>query len=115
MDDLRQMHIDCEGCKLCVEQIGGPSLDPAKLHGRHQDGIAQEVEIWAKRARTKPTTWRLLSIIPEAALVSPSSFAFHPAPQILQSLGRQLGDLVLAAVAEVEFCIEPFEISAWEF
>lgn len=114
-DESRAVSIECEACRICVSQKGGPPLDPAKLHGRHEEGIAQELEIWAKRARNKPTTWRLLYIQPQAASVdAPTKLAIHSAPQILQSLGRQLGDLVLAAVADIEFCIEPFEISYGE-
>ena len=114
-DESRAVSIECEACRICVSQKGGPPLDPAKLHGRHEEGIAQELEIWAKRARNKPTTWRLLYIQPQAASVdAPTKLAIHSAPRILQSLGRQLGDLVLAAVADIEFCIEPFEISYGE-
>lgn len=114
-DESRAVNIDCETCRICVAQKGGPPLDPAKLHGRHEEGIAQELEIWAKRARNKLNTWRLLYIQAQAANVDgPSRLAIHSAPQILQSLGRQLGDLVLAAVADIEFCIEPFEISYGE-
>ena len=114
-EESRAVSIECEACRLSIVQVGGPPFDPAKLHGRHEDGIAQEIDIWAKRARNKPNTWRLLFIQPEAATVDvASSFAVHAAPQILQSLGRQLGDLVLAAVADIEFCIEPFEISYGE-
>ena len=114
-DESRAVSIECETCRICIVQKGGPPLDPAKLYGRHEEGIAQELEIWAKRAKNKPTTWRLLNIEAQAANVdAPSRLAVHSAPQILQSLGRQLGDLVLAAVADIEFCIEPFEISYGE-
>ena len=92
-------------------------MDPAKLHGCNDERIAYEFDLWMKRSRSKPNTWRLLSITPEQGAVEDrlvSSLAFNPPPGVLSTHGRQMGDLVLAAVAEIEFSIEPFELSYGE-
>jgi len=116
-EEARAVIIECESCRLSIVQKGGPLLDPAKLHGCNDERIAYEFDLWMKRSRSKPNTWRLLSITPEQGAVEDrlvSSLAFNPPPGVLSTHGRQMGDLVLAAVAEIEFSIEPFELSYGE-
>ena len=116
-EDARAVIIECETCRLSIVQKGGPPLDPAKLHACNDEGIAHEFELWMKRTRSKPNTWRLLSITPEPGAVEDrlvASLAFNPPPGVLATHGRQMGDLVLAAVADIEFSIEPFELSYGE-
>ncbi|CAE7545168.1 unnamed protein product [Symbiodinium microadriaticum] len=116
-EEARSVVIQCESCRLSIVQRGGPLLDPAKLHGCNDEGIAYEFDLWMKRTRSKPNTWRLLSITPEQGAVEDrlvSSLAFNPPPGVLSTHGRQMGDLVLAAVADIEFSIEPFELSYGE-
>ena len=116
-EESRAVIIECETCRLSIMQKGGPPLDPAKLHSCNDEGIAHEFDLWMKRTRSKPNTWRLLSITPEPGAVEDrlvASLAFNPPPGVLATHGRQMGDLVLAAVADIEFSIEPFELSYGE-
>eukprot|EP00930_Biecheleria_cincta_P046166 TRINITY_DN31845_c0_g1_i1.p1 TRINITY_DN31845_c0_g1~~TRINITY_DN31845_c0_g1_i1.p1 ORF type:complete len:1552 (+),score=289.47 TRINITY_DN31845_c0_g1_i1:117-4772(+) len=120
-DESRPVVVAGDGFELTIVQRGGSLLDPAKLHGKNDEGIGQELENWIRRTRTKPGTWRLLFVSTEpnpAVETSPligqlSSFQ-PPRTGILSRIGRQIGDIVLATSAEIEFSIDPFEVSYGE-
>lgn len=120
-DESRPVVIGGEGFELTIVQRGGSPLDPSKLSGKNDEGIGQELENWIRRTRLKPATWRLLFVSTEpnravetSPLIGQMSLVQPPRTGILSRVGRQIGDVVLATSAEIEFAIEPFEISYGE-
>mmetsp|Transcript_73686 Transcript_73686/g.216221 ORF Transcript_73686/g.216221 Transcript_73686/m.216221 type:complete len:1492 (+) Transcript_73686:143-4618(+) len=118
LQDADAVSVLGNGFQLRIAQRGGPLVDPSKIHGRDEEGVAHELERWAKKMLAgRPNSWRPLHVTTkQGALESPGGTGRrntdHKLPfNMIASGGRQLGDIALAAAANAEILLEPFELS----